>query len=187
MGGIAMAEATPNTEPKTTGKSLAARLLIAGFMGTVVISECLFAYFWLPSADEVAARTEQIVDEAKQAAETINKGTSADDTVPVIEVDLGTFTVTNHRLPNESTFRTDFHLFGVIAEADRSEFEGLFKRNEHRFRDQVIVEIRNSEISDLEDATLGLIKRRFLEKSNALFGKPLLRSIIFADYTFVEL
>lgn len=51
----------------------------------------------------------------------------------------------------------------------------------------MIVEIRNCEVGDLEDAGLGLIKRRFLEKSNALLGKPLLRSVIFADYTFVEL
>ncbi len=57
----------------------------------------------------------------------------------------------------------------------------------NRFRSQVIEEIRDSEISDLEDAGLGLIKRRFLEKSNALIGKPLLRSVVFADYTFVEL
>ena len=44
-----------------------------------------------------------------------------------------------------------------------------------------------AKLSDLEDAGLGLIKRRILEKSNALFGKPLLRSVVFADYTFVEL
>jgi hypothetical protein len=34
-----------------------------------------------------------------------------------------------------------------------------------------IAEVRNCDISALEDAGLGLIKRRFLEKRNALLGK----------------
>jgi flagellar FliL protein len=180
-----------NVEPEETSAnkpagSMLGRFLIAAFLGAVVISECLFAYFWLPSAQEVAAEVEKLAKEANAGAES-SAETPQGEATSVVEVDLGNFTITNHRLPTEATFRTDFHLFGTVAEEDRDEFTRVFQRNEHRFRDQVIVEIRNCEVSDLEDAGLGLIKRRFLAKSNALFGKPLLRSIIFADYTFVEL
>ncbi|MBM4089326.1 MAG: hypothetical protein FJ276_07840 [Planctomycetes bacterium] len=182
-----MADTTPPVETKPSRKSLAGRLLIAAFMGIVILAECLFAYLWLPSESEVTARAERIVKEAQKTVEAANQEKSEIGADAVVEVDLGKFTITNHRLPNKSTFRTDFHLFGVIAKADQPGFTECFTRNERRFRDQVIVEIRNSEITDLEDATLGLIKRRFLEKSNALFGKPMLRSIIFADYTFVEM
>ncbi len=180
-----MADTASTTESKPRS-SLLSRLIIASFMGCVVAAECLFAYFWLPSASEVSAQVEQIAREAQEAAEA-SQADSAADTTPTVEVDLGKFTITNHQLPNETTFRTDFHLFGTVSEAEKKDFTELFGRNEHRFRDQVIMEIRNCKVSDLEDASLDLIKRRFLEKSNALFGKPVLRSIIFADYTFVQL
>ena len=45
------------------------RLLIVAFMGAVVMSECLFAYFWLPSADEVAAQVELVARQAKTNAD----------------------------------------------------------------------------------------------------------------------
>jgi hypothetical protein len=179
-----------NAEPVTTAakprSSLLSRLFIACFMGGVVVAECMFAYFWLPSATEVAAQVEEIAKEAKESSEASQEG-DKEKATPAVEVDLGKFTITNHRLPTETTFRTDFHLYGTVGEEEKEEFAELFARNEHRFRDQVIVEIRNCEVSDLEAPGLDLIKRRFLEKSNALLGKPLLRSVIFADYTFVEL
>ncbi len=175
----------PTPAPKPAGSKLG-RLLIAVFMGAVVASECLFAYFWLPSADEVAARVEQVAKQAQNDPD-LKSGNQEGKEVLTAEVDLGAFTVTNHHLPTEATFRTDFHLWGTVAESDQDEFNQVFQRNLNRFRSQVIEEIRNCEIKDLEDAGLGLIKRRFLEKSNALFGKPLLRSVVFADYTFVEL
>ena len=74
-----------------------------------------------------------------------------------------------------------------MAESEAEEFRELYARNEKRLRDQIIMEIRNCDVTDLEEAGLGLIKRRFLKISNALLGKPLLRKIIFTDYTFVEL
>lgn len=179
-----MSESEPSLAPATK-TSLFARLLIAAFMGAVVIAECLFAYFWLPSAGEVAAQVEQLATAAEQASGDAPGGQV--DAAACIEVDLGSFTVTNHRLPTEATFRTDFHLFGTVAEVDADEFKQLFQRHERRFRDLVIMEIRHCDVKDLEDAGLGLIKRRFLEKSNALFGRPVLQSVFFADYTFVEL
>ena len=170
----------------TKSGSLIGRFLIVAFMSGVVMSECLFAYFWLPSAEEVAAQVELVARQAQINPDGSRANKEIQDDL-VVEVDLGAFTITNHRLLTESTFRTDFHLWGTVPEEDVNEFNKLFQRNLNRFRNRVIEEIRNSEISDLEDAGLGLIKRRFLEKSNALLGKPLLRSVVFADYTFVEL
>ena len=44
----------------------------------------------------------------------------------------------------------------------------------------------NCQIEDLTDPGLGLLKRRILAKSNDLLGKPLLRSVVFSDFSFVE-
>ena len=62
----------------------------------------------------------------------------------------------------------------------------VYERNKHRFRDLVLFEIRNSEYDDLMDPGLGLIKRRILEKSNALLGKSILKTVVFSDFTYVE-
>ncbi|MFW6169472.1 MAG: hypothetical protein ACODAD_03210 [Planctomycetota bacterium] len=184
-----MAESQPQdnepqaSEPKRGG-SVVGRLLIAGFMGAVVISECLFAYFWLPSADEVTARVENM---AKNAQNNGSREGREEEGGLAVEMDLGAFTITNHRLTSESTFRTDFHLWGTVRDSDKETFRKLFERNQNRFRNLVLEEIQNSERTDLTDAGLGSIKRRLLAKSNTLFGKPLLREVLFAEYTFVEL
>ena len=180
-----MTDSEPQDAQPTKSGPLIGRLLIVAFMGAVVMSECLFAYFWLPSADEVAAQVELVARQAKTNADGTPANEEKQDTLAV-EVDLGKFQITNHSA-SESTFRVDFHLFGTVSEEDLDEFNELFPRNSARFRNQVLEKIRDSKIADLEDAGLGLIKRRILEKSNALFGKPLLRSVVFADYTFVEL
>jgi flagellar FliL protein len=99
---------------------------------------------------------------------------------------LGTFSTTAHRPNSNATLRVDFHLIGTVQERHQAEFNDLFKRNEHRFRDHVLIEIRNSEVTDLTDPGLGLIKRRILEKSNALFGNPVLRSVVFSEFSFLE-
>jgi flagellar FliL protein len=178
---------TEQREPDNgKSRSLVGRLLIVAFMGAVVIAECMFAYLWLPSAEQVAAEIELVAQQAQAGANGNEEGQANEDILKA-EVDLGSFSTTKHRMLTESTFRTDFHLWGTVAEDDLDEFNELFQRNENRFRNLVIVEIHDSEIDDLVDPGLGLIKRRILEKSNALLGKPLLRSVLFADFTFVEL
>lgn len=174
----------PQEEQPKRGGSVMGRLLIAVFMGAVIMSECLFAYFWLPSPKQVAARVEQMAEKAQKKGDQEN---SEDEEALEVEVDLGGFTLTNHRLATESTFRTDFHLWGTVSEADKETFKQLFKRNKNRFRNLVLEEIQNSERTDLTDPGLGSIKRRILDKSNALFGQPVLREVLFAEYTFVEL
>ena len=57
------------------------------------------------------------------------------------------------------------------AEEDNSPFGKLFKKSKNRFRDQVIVIIRNAQMSDLADPSLGLIKRQILAKTNSLVGR----------------
>ena len=82
--------------------------------------------------------------------------------------------------------RVDFHLYGTVLEGDQGELTSLLDRNVHRFRDQVLYEIRNSESSDLADPGLALIKRRILEKSNALFDRQILRSVVFSQFSYIE-
>ena len=80
----------------------------------------------------------------------------------------------------------DFHLYGTVAEGEQEAMKPLFERNLNRFRDQVLYEIRNSVSTDLADPGLALIKRRILEKSNTLLGKPVLKSVVFSQFSYFE-
>lgn len=102
------------------------------------------------------------------------------------EVDLGKFNLMIHQPAADVTLRINFHLVGIVEEKDHHEFTELLAKNQHRLRDHVLSEIRNSETSDLTDPGLGLIKRRILATSNQLLGKPMLRTILFSDFSFVE-
>jgi flagellar FliL protein len=105
---------------------------------------------------------------------------------PQIEMDMGDFSVTIFQPASNTTLRIDFHLFGAIRADDEGEFKNRIEEHKHRFRDQVLVTIRSSDVADLADPGLGLIKRKILAKTNETLGKPLVRSVIFSEFSFVE-
>lgn len=103
-----------------------------------------------------------------------------------IEMDIGKFNVVVHQPAANVTLRITFHLIGTAIGADNDELTELVKNNQHRLRDQVIFEIRNSDPAELTDPGLALIKRRILAKSNALIGKPMFRAMLFSEFSFIE-
>ncbi len=177
--------AVDGDQPAKSGGSLTSKLLIVGFMVGVVAIECAIAYFLIPSADEVAQMAERKM--ADRLPETMGDDRDADkDANPTVELDLGEYTVTVTQPNSNTALRVDFKLVGTVAEGDEREATGLFDRNVHRFRDQILYEVRNSEPADLADPALGLIKRRFLDKSSAVFGKPIFREILIPQFSYVE-
>lgn len=196
-----MAEETPNLEqpqapsetpPPQAGpparRSLLGRLKALGFVAAVVSVECLVAYLYLPGPGQTAALAgaamATAVEDPQMPGEPEQPGHAAGPAE--VEVDLDSFTVTSYQAATNTTLRIDFHLFATVAVEDQQEFLDWLQANRHRFRDQVIVTMRASELSDLTDAGLGVIKRKVLDKTNRAIGKPLLRSVIFSDFSFIE-
>lgn len=165
-------------------------LLVSLFVGVVILVECLVAYTLIPSQSQVEAWAEA---KAKTAAETAHAADDHGDghghggeANHEVEVDLGKYNIVVHQPSANLTLRVNFHLVGLVGEKEHHDFESLYSTNEHRLRDQVLSEIRNSEITDLTDPGLGLIKRKILAKSNDLLGKPILRTVVFSDFAFIE-
>lgn len=186
-----MADKSSKSEGKATGTakpagSLMNKLVIAGFMGSVVMVECALAYFLIPSADQVAALAEQNLQKKLPAAMAETDDDHGAATTATIEIDLGEYSVTVTQPNSATAIRVDFHLVGTARQEDADAVKAAFDASVHRFRDMVISEIRHLETTDLADPGLGLIKRRILEKSNALFGKPLLKSVVFPDFSYIE-
>ena len=178
------------------GKGLLHKAKAAGILSAIVFVQCLAAYLLFPSGGENAASASPKTDEAKEAA---HHGAPAREQT---EVDLGAFSLTVYNPNANNNLLVDFHLYGTVMggaggepasekepsaeEDDAAKLEKLLKGHKHRFRDQVIMIVRNSQITDLSDPGLGLLKRQILAKTNALLGEPLLKEVIFSDFVVVE-
>jgi len=152
-------------------------------MATVILTECMLAFFLIPDADEVARKAEARMTEKLQ--QNINPNGVEEDK-KTVEFSLGTFSITSNHPESNTSLRIDFQLFGTVLQDDKSDLEEVFERVQQRLRDRVIFEIRNSNLNDLTDPGLALIKRRILEKSNRLIGKPIIQTIVIPEFSFVE-
>ena len=168
--------------------SILAKIKIVLFVVIVIAVECAAAYLYLPSTSETAAMAGAALGSGPQRDPLLGTDEEQEEAVPVdqVEVDLGEFSVSSFQPVSSTTLRIDFHLWGTIGSEDEKEFLMLMEDNLHRFREQVIVTVRSADITDLTDAGLGLVKRKILEKTNRTLGKPLLRAVIFSDFSFIE-
>ena len=180
----AKTDATP--APAKALGGMKGKLIIGGFMGSVVIVECLLAYFLIPTADQVAALAEHNLQKKLPTSLIDGHDEHHEDAAKSEEIDLGEYSITITQPNSPTAIRVDFHLVGTVLTEERKDVQAAFDDHVHRFRDMVISEIRHLENADLADPGLGLIKRRILEKSNTLFGKPILKSVVFPDFSYIE-
>jgi hypothetical protein len=171
-----------------SNKGIGGKIKAVAFIAFVIAIECAVAYFYVPNSSQTAAlagATLGIDPETgrvpAQEPDKINP-----ERVDQAEVPLGEYSVTTFQPVSNTTLRIDFQLYGTIAIKDEAEFFRRMEENRHRFREQVIVTIRTADITDFTEAQLGLIRRRVLEKSNRVLGAPLLRGVIFSDFSFIE-
>lgn len=161
------------------------RLKVAGIVLAVALVQCLAISFYLPAPTEAASQDAETLLPPELAPQGASED-SKDQPPEEIEFDLKDFRVTAYQPLSNTTLRIDFHLWGLIDPADQEELRKLMESKEKRFRDQVIVTIRGADLNDFTDAGLALIKRRILETSNKTLGKPLLKRIVFSDFSFIE-
>jgi flagellar FliL protein len=175
---------------------MAKPILVCTFVALVILTECLFAWFLIPSTTDVETWAKTRAGEGVPAAGGHGSahveagegdhGGGGHGEGHEVEAELGKYNVVIHQPAASLTMRVNFHLIGTLGEADDVEFHELLAKNEHRLRDQVIFEIRNSRVEDLTDPGLALLKRKILAKSNELLGKPILRTVLFSDFSFIE-
>ena len=183
----------PNENPQAEEQAPAAatktnpfgKIKILLFVALVIAVECVVAYWYLPKTAETAALAGSAV-ENKVESKTKAKQDAEDEQNRQVEVDLGEFNVTAYQPASNTTLRIDFHLYGTVAAKDQKDFMTRLEENLHRFRGQILETVRSSEITDLTDAGLGLVKRKIMDKTNRMLGKQLLQTIIFSDFSFIE-
>jgi len=164
------------------------------FVSVIVLLQIVGASMILPSAAETAAIAKELattnLDEEEDAKS--KEDSASKEAQPLLaagemeEVPLGNYHIESHNLESGSQTNIDFELFATVLADEKYEFVNLFTANEHRIREQVNITVRGANMTDFTDPTLGLIKRRILEKINRALGKPLLHEAIFSKFSFQE-
>ena len=158
-----------------TGKSMIGKVIIGVVVSMVVLVESVVAYMMLPNPDLIANKVrEEVKQEILENSEIAEDIISVEDPTIYKEVELGSFNLGVHQPSANTTLNITCTVMGTIAEADQAEFDELLANNQNRLRERIIIEFRSADVTELTDAGLGLIKRRILEKSNTLLGKPIL-------------
>ena len=207
-----MAEHAPESHAAVGGSKLMSKLKVGIILAVIVIAQCAVAYMYLPSGSEATASetsaeqdhhgptddhhavtAEREVDLGQFSLSALNP---ASNTTLLIDFHLYATVADELVKKEEAGDKEDGHGGGhggghgakaaVANEEDHSKFGQLMKTRRHRFRDQVIMIVRNAELSDLADPGLGLIKRQILAKTNALLGEPMIKEVIFSEFAVVE-
>ncbi|MCF6328310.1 MAG: hypothetical protein L3J02_00700 [Henriciella sp.] len=163
------------------------------FVSIIVLIELAAASMLIPSSDKTIEVANQLAAAEASKDPNATEETSSDETESktlttgdMREVTLGDFHVVTTDPNTGSSLNVDFELFATVLADEESEFFSLFESNSNRIREQILIAVRGTEVTDLTDPTLGLIKRKILEKTNRALGKPLLHEAIFSKFSFVE-
>jgi flagellar FliL protein len=185
-------QTTPNegVGPKKPGFMTVIKAV--AFISVIVLLEVAGASMIVPSAQETERIAEKLAT-ANAAQEEKQKGESAEDireeslaNKNMREVSLGSYHVLTYNPDTGSSLNVDFELYGTVLAEEEGDFFQLYEANQIRIREQILVTIRSTEVTDLTEAGLGLIKRKILEKTNRALGKPLLQEAIFSKFSFIE-
>lgn len=176
------------------GPGLMTLIKAAVFITVIVVIQVVAASAILPTAKETAeiakdlasANLDEEQTDSDSDAETTDEDNSLLADSKMTEVSLGSFHVLSYNPNSGSRTNVDFELFATVLEDETGDFENLYETNKQRVREQVLVTLRGTEMTDLTDPTLDLIKRKILEKINRTLGKPLLQEAIFSKFSFEE-
>lgn len=192
------ADAAPASVKKPGFMTLVKALAV---VSVLVLLQLVAVAMLIPSAQETTKIAEQLVaadaaheaEEAEGAAAAHGEAGGEEHSADghggehaMHEVKLGSYHVVTFNTETGTSLNIDFELYGTVLAKEEEEFSHLFGDNEVRVREQILVTVRGSEVADLSDPDLGLLKRKILEKVNRTLGKPLLSEAIFSKFSFIE-
>ena len=186
-------EETPEKQSSSKPQGLMTIIKALAFISVIVLLEVAAASMFVPSASETADTAEKLA--AAEAANDVENDSDlpAEDAAAdalalrdMREVSLGSYHVLTYNPDSGSSLSVDFELYGTVLADEESDFFQLYEANQIRIREQILVTIRSTSVTDLTEAGLGLIKRKILEKTNRALGKPLLHEAVFSKFSFIE-
>jgi hypothetical protein len=177
---------TENASPPPAKASIVPKLMIGGFICTVIVLESLIFFLMVPSAEDVAALAESRLVERLEAKLVSNNQEVVDDSKAIVEVKLGEFGLSFTPTGSDQSYRVEFDVRGTVRREEQAKLERLLLEREGRFRHRLMLDMRNATLEELKENQLGLIQRRILATSNEVFETPILLGIVFHSYQLLE-
>lgn len=166
--------------------SMLPKLMVGGFVFAVIVVETLIFFFFVPSAEDVAALAEsRLVARLESRLKQDNEAV-VDESNAVVEFNLGQFGMSFTPTGTEHLYRVEFDLRGTVKKEEQAKLEQLFKDREGRLRHRLMLDMRNATLDELNESQLGLIQRRILATSNEVLEAPILLSVVFFNYQIYE-
>lgn len=157
------------------------KIIMVGFISTLMVIETALFFFLVPSGEEVAALAEaRLVQRVQRGEQDAAEQESEENQVQ--EFDLGSFGETFSPIDADNRYRVEFRLFGLVKQKNAEKLAADFEAKAGRLRHAIRMKVRNSELSELEENQLGLLQRRILTTCNHLLEDDVLLSVGFNDY-----
>ncbi len=174
--------AEPEQPPTAAKPSLLPKLLISGFITTIVVVETFVFFFMVPSADDVAALAEaRLINKLEKSMQSDGE-VVLNNANAIIEFPLGQYGITFTPPGTDRNHMVEFEVFGTIREKDKARVETLYAARQGRFRHRMMLEVRNATMDELSENQLGLLQRRILATSNEILEEPILLGVGFNDF-----
>jgi hypothetical protein len=162
------------------------KLMLGGFIASIIAFESLIFFFMVPNADDVAALAEQRLVEKLEERMKAGDQQVVDDSQSIEEVSLGQFGVGLSPTGSNRSYQFEAVIFGTVKKKDHDRLVELLKAREMRLRNQLLLEFRNASLEELRDIQSGLIQRRILATVNEIFEEPIILGVGFSDHQLFE-
>lgn len=98
--------------------------------------------------------------------------------------DFGRFAVRTYDPISGQVRSVDFQLHAVMPYSEQAEFETFIRRTGYAIRDEILVTVRASTLTELSDADL--LSRKIVTRVNRVFGGETVRSVQISDLSITE-
>ncbi|MCA9126981.1 MAG: hypothetical protein KDB22_07845 [Planctomycetales bacterium] len=174
-------EEVAGAKPSSIGK-----VLIPGFIATVIVVETLIFFFMVPTADDVAALAEARLIEKIETNMEADGEVIVEDEEAIKEFSMGQYEIIFTPPGSDRNHRVEFELFGKSKSADLDAAKALFEERKGRLKDKMLEEVRNASMNDLQQ--MALIRRRVFATSSEILAHdpPILQGVGFERYFVYE-
>lgn len=100
-----------------------------------------------------------------------------------VEIELGKFKISHAVRDTDATVMVKFHLYAVLPDNRREDFEIAIAKFDKRIRDAVISIIQHSETERLTDAGLNSLKGEIMASINRLTRTRVLKDVVFSEFS----
>ena len=166
------------------------KFLIVGIIAAVILIETGLAFYLIPDSKTVTAQfreniKKELIDEFDGDEDLLGEKGNEED-VEIIEKDLGKYDITIHDSKSGTTYAVDCMVVCTIDKDDDKTFVEMYKDNQYRVREQIMIQFREANIEDLAEKQLGLIKKKISKNINNLFDGKMLREVHLPEFNYYQ-